>query len=436
MNGLPEGWALARLEDACELVNGRAYKQPELLADGKYPVIRVGNFFSSQKWYYSDLELDENKYCNSGDLLYAWSASFGPKIWLGGKSIFHYHIWRIKLEPSVIDKKFLYHWFQWDKDNIKAEHGTGSTMIHVTKGDMEKRAIVLPPIAEQRRIVAKLDALTARTARARADLDRIPALAARYKQAVLAKAFAGKLGHNATARDWVLEPASVVCEKVQSGGTPKAGFQSEGIPFLKVYNVVGQQVDFEYRPQFVSSAVHYGELRKSIAHPGDVVMNIVGPPLGKVAVVPDDFSQWNLNQALTLFRPSERITTKWLYYFLCGGDSVQSVINETRGSAGQVNISLSQCRAFMIPVPPLEDQRRIVAQVERAFAEIDRLAAEAGSARRLLDRLDQTILAKAFRGELVPQDPADEPAGVLLDRVRAERAAAPKPARGRRKATA
>ena len=88
------------------------------------------------------------------------------------------------------------------------------------------------------------------------------------------------------------------------------------------------------------------------------------------------------------------------------------------------------------PLPPLEEQRVIAEQIDRAFAEIDRLTAEAAAARRLLDRLDQAILAKAFRGELVPQDPADEPAGILLDRIKAERADMPTGARRGRKARA
>ncbi len=174
MRDLPHGWADSCVKHVCELQNGRAYKQDELLSDGKYPVLRVGNFFSNRSWYYSDLELESEKYCDDGDLLYAWSASFGPKIWDGGKVIFHYHIWRVDVEHRLIDKLFLFHWFEWDKENIKSDLGTGSTMIHVTKGGMEARALMLPPIPEQRRIVTKVDGLTARTARARKELDRIP----------------------------------------------------------------------------------------------------------------------------------------------------------------------------------------------------------------------------------------------------------------------
>ena len=76
-----EDWKFKRLDEVCTFINGRAYKKDELLSSGKYMVLRVGNFFTNKEWYYSDLELSEDKYCENGDLLYAWSASFGPRMW-------------------------------------------------------------------------------------------------------------------------------------------------------------------------------------------------------------------------------------------------------------------------------------------------------------------------------------------------------------------
>ncbi|SIR28660.1 type I restriction enzyme, S subunit [Janthinobacterium sp. TND4EL3] len=151
------------LGEVCRLINGRAYKQPELLENGKYPVLRVGNFFTNGNWYYSDLELDENKYCDNGDLLYAWSASFGPKIWDGKKVIYHYHIWKVIPDVSLVLKNYLFHVLAWDMDSVKSEHGTGSTMMHIGKGSIEKRLVPVPSINEQARIVEILDNFEALT---------------------------------------------------------------------------------------------------------------------------------------------------------------------------------------------------------------------------------------------------------------------------------
>ena len=151
------------LGEVCRFINGRAYKQPELLGTGKYPVLRVGNFFTNGNWYYSNLELEEDKYCDKDDLLYAWSASFGPKIWEGEKVIYHYHIWKVVPNFNLVQKKYLYYLLAWDTKALKAEHGTGSTMMHVGKGSIEKRFVPIPSLVEQAHIVAILDKFDALT---------------------------------------------------------------------------------------------------------------------------------------------------------------------------------------------------------------------------------------------------------------------------------
>jgi type I restriction enzyme, S subunit len=155
---LPAQWATAPLADLATVLNGRAYKQSELLDTGT-PVLRVGNLFTSNKWYYSDLKLEEDKYCNDGDLIFAWSASFGPFIWNGGRAIYHYHIWKLPLHsPADLSRDYLYLYLLNKTDEIKAS-GHGISMVHMTKEKMERLEVPLPPLAEQHRIVAKVDEL-------------------------------------------------------------------------------------------------------------------------------------------------------------------------------------------------------------------------------------------------------------------------------------
>ena len=155
---IPDSWTWSRIGSCISLVNGRAYAQPELLSSGKYRVLRVGNFFTNSSWYYSDMELPPDKYCNPGDLLYAWSASFGPRIWNQEKAIFHYHIWNVKFDSRLFLKEFLFYFFLWDKERIK-ESTTGSTMFHVSMENMNQRIVPIPPLAEQKRIVEKLESI-------------------------------------------------------------------------------------------------------------------------------------------------------------------------------------------------------------------------------------------------------------------------------------
>lgn len=129
--------------------NGRAYKQSELLDEGKYRVVRVGNFNTNSKWYYSDLELEDNKFIDTDDLIYLWATSFGPEIWTAEKAIYHYHIWKLKIkDDDKIDKKYLYVWLLQDKDRI-SQNTNGSTMVHITKTMIEERWFDFPTLPEQ-----------------------------------------------------------------------------------------------------------------------------------------------------------------------------------------------------------------------------------------------------------------------------------------------
>lgn len=156
-----EGVERSILKNVCEVINGRAYSQPELQSEGKYRVLRVGNFFSNDSWYYSDLELEDKYYCKAGDLLYAWSASFGPHIWKEEKVIYHYHIWKMVCNERI-SKKFMYYWLL--SEDMKKQAFTnlhGATMAHLTKALIESLMVPIPSLSEQSRIVSILDTFEA-----------------------------------------------------------------------------------------------------------------------------------------------------------------------------------------------------------------------------------------------------------------------------------
>lgn len=151
-----------RLGAVCDVINGRAYKQEELLDDGRYKVLRVGNFFSNNSWYYSNLELTDDKYCDFGDLLFAWSASFGPRIWKGDKTIYHYHIWKLIENNKILDRQYLYYYLL-NKTKSFMDSTHGSIMLHLTKSFMENLEIFFPEnIVDQQQIAKVLSDLDAK----------------------------------------------------------------------------------------------------------------------------------------------------------------------------------------------------------------------------------------------------------------------------------
>lgn len=141
--GFTGAWEQRKLGEIATFINGRAYSQPELLSSGKYKVLRVGNFYTNDSWYYSDLELGEKYYADYGDLLYTWSATFGPHIWLGDRVIYHYHIWKINLSDQL-EKQFAVQLLEQDRTNILSSKN-GSTMVHITKEGMEQKDVIIPP---------------------------------------------------------------------------------------------------------------------------------------------------------------------------------------------------------------------------------------------------------------------------------------------------
>ena len=151
MDMFVDTWEQRKLGEIATFINGRAYSQDELLNSGKYKVLRVGNFYTNDSWYYSDMELDDKYYAENGDLLYTWSATFGPHIWHGNKVIYHYHIWKIELSKAL-EKNFALQLLERDKQAILSDKN-GSTMVHITKAGMERKEVLLPTnIVEQVKI--------------------------------------------------------------------------------------------------------------------------------------------------------------------------------------------------------------------------------------------------------------------------------------------
>ena len=143
-------WKEYKLGELATFYNGRAYKNGEFKTSGT-PIVRIQNLTGEGKTVYSDLQLDENKYIENGDLIYAWSATFGPYIWRGGKSIYHYHIWKIVCNEGIIDKFYFYYKLKLISDSLK-DNGNGSIFVHITKSFMENFKIKIPSLEKQKYI--------------------------------------------------------------------------------------------------------------------------------------------------------------------------------------------------------------------------------------------------------------------------------------------
>jgi len=344
----------------------------------------------------------------------------------------------------------------------------GTTIDGVIKKQLSELAFAFPPLPEQRRIVAKIEELFTKLDAGVEALKKVKVQLKRYRQAVLKHAFEGRLTEEWREIHREIEPASVllermkkerkkntkgkfievpsvdlsdlpelpegwvwtraqeVCDWITNGDTPKADkmFQGKGeIPFIKVYNLTTRGVlDFSINPTFISRETHTKELARSKIFPGDVLMNIVGPPLGKVSIVPPTYPKWNTNQAVVIFRPLSGYDRKFLCFSLLTENVLSWAKKQAKATAGQFNLTITICRNLPLPLPTLTEQHRIVEEIERRFSAADEVEKVVEQSLGRAARLRQGILKKAFEGKLVSQDPNDEPAEKLLERIKVEKA--------------
>ncbi|MCZ8314397.1 restriction endonuclease subunit S [Phreatobacter sp.] len=308
--------------------------------------------------------------------------------------------------------------------NELKQAGQGGAQLNISQEILKALPIPLAPLPEQRRIVAKLDSLRSRSSRARQELDHIPKLIERYKQAILAKAFSGQLiglipedtahPHEACwnlPKSWRWVRFDEAAE-IASNLVPTSEVQQ--LPHIAPDNIgagTGKLL------AFFTVAEDGVKSPKHRFYPGQVLYSKIRPYLRKAVLI--DF-EGVCSADMYPLNAKPNVVPRYLYYWAFSQQLASFVVDhEGRTVLPKVNqVGLNQTP---FPLAPEPDQQAIVKLLDRAFAWLDRITAEHAYTEHLLPKLDQAILAKAFRGELVPQDPNDEPASDLLKRIKAER---------------
>ena len=457
MSELPNGWAEARLTEIIDLHDSRRIplnKEQRQQRQGPYPYYGANGLVDHINGYLFDgdyvLLAEDGGYFDDPARGVAYEAS--GKFWVNN----HAHI----LSPrGDIPNRFLTHLLNsisW------LPHVGGSTRLKLTQAGMQQIPVPVPPLSEQRRIVAKLDSLRARSARARHELNRVPKVIERYKQAILAKAFSGVLteewrtiygvalhtSYSASGIDGRIASelpelpeawawTSVDQAAVVTGGLTKNSKRSE-IPsrakYLRVANVYSNELRLD---DIAEIGCTTAELSKTRLADGDLLIvegNGSLDQIGRVALWGGQISDCSHQNHIIRARPLPSTVPKYGLYWLLSPIGRTAIERVASSSSGLHTLSISKVSALPIPMCIEEEQAEIVRRIDLAFAWLDKIVAEHARAEHLLPKLDQAILAKAFRGELVPQDPNDEPAPVLLERIKAEGAGADQP--GRRRARA
>ncbi len=217
MTRLPDGWVQCRVGDLGKFINGMAFKPKDWEENGR-PIIRIQNLSgTSAKYNHTKRNVLEKYVVQPGTILVSWSATLDAYLWRGPEAVLNQHIFKVVPDENLVDKEFAF----WSMKNAISEmrrsaHLHGTTMKHINRGPFLAHGMSLPPLNEQRRIVAKIDALQARSRRAREALEGVPALLNRFRQSVLAAAFRGELTAQWRATHPNVEPASVLLERIRA----------------------------------------------------------------------------------------------------------------------------------------------------------------------------------------------------------------------------
>ena len=443
-------WKEYKLGELATFYNGRAYKNGEFKTSGT-PIVRIQNLTGEGKTVYSDLQLDENKYIENGDLIYAWSATFGPYIWRGGKSIYHYHIWKIVCNEGIIDKFYFYYKLKLISDSLK-DNGNGSIFVHITKSFMENFKIKIPSLEKQKYISnilsnldkkirfntqinqtleqiaqalfkswfvdfdpvrAKVQALSDGLSLGQAEMaamqtisgktpEELTALSQtqpdRYAElAETAKAFPCEMVEVygvEVPKGWKQTILSEICEMQNGYAFKSSDWMEQGIPVIKIGSVKAMIVEVEGNG-FVSE--DYSKLKPDfLLKSGDILVGLTGYvgevgriPTGKIAM---------LNQRVAKFLPKEIDKNHCFYnyiYCLARQSQFKEFAEMNAKGSAQANISTKELLKF--PIIKANDELHILFE-NKIKATLERILINSLNSENLAITRD-LLLSKLLNGE-------------------------------------
>lgn len=449
---LPKGWVWTMLGEMIDKIplTGRKLKQSEYQEEGKFPVIDQGQAFIGGHTDREELKVcceqpliifgDHTKVVKYVDFDFVAGAD-GVKV----------------LEPlKAFYPKLLYYFIQMVPlpDKGYARHFQF----------VEKSAIPLPPLAEQQRIVAKIEELFTELDVGVEALQKVKAQLKRYRQAVLKHAFEGKLTEEwRAAHKGELEPASLLLERIKaeraknvrtsraraprpytvdtsslpelpegwvwtygdtifsfvtSGSRGWAKYySSSGSIFLRIGNLNHDSISLDLTQVQRVHPTSGAEGSRTRVIGGDILISITAD-VGMVALVPEDFEEAYVNQHVALARSVSTMNKSYLAWFLASREGGQGQFLKTQRGATKMGLGLDDIRGISIPLPPLAEQHQIVEEIERRLSITHEIEKVIEQSLKQAERLRHSILKMAFEGKLVPQDLNDEPADKLLERIK------------------
>lgn len=495
---LPKGWVRVPLSEVAEVRLGRQRSPDRAKGEHMRPYMRAANVTwegislkDVKEMDFSPKEFGTYE-LRDGDILLSEASGSAmevgkPALWRGQLEGCCFQNTLIRVRSRGPLPEYLHLHFLADARLGKfAAAGKGVGINHLGADRMSSWPTALPPLNEQRRIVAKLEALQARSRRAREALDAVPPLLEKLRQSILAAAFRGDLTKDWRAKNKDVEPATKLLERIRverrkkwevaelakmraKGKAPKddkwkakykepapvdteglpglpegwcwlrlgdlgedplnavqtgpfgamlhnTEFVPDGVPVIAVGNLTG--LGFRREGLYFVTAEKARELERFDVQAGDVLFARSGATTGKVCVAPAFVRDWRMTgHILRLRLDTSALKPEVAVFALAGAPAVKAQITGNIRGATRPGYNTSLLESIWVPVPPLDEQDVLVERVRSVLAVVDARRDAVEELDGHLSAMDRAVLAKAFRGELVPQDPNDEPAATMLTRA-------------------
>ena len=438
MTSVPNNWILASLDEFGEWGSGGTPKRTiaRYYHGGTIPWLIIGDLndgvVNSAATYITDegLRNSSAKLLPVDTILIAMYGSIGKLGITGVECATNQAIAFCKPNKNI-NLKYLFYSLMNVRDDL-ITYGQGGAQQNISQTILRAYKIPLAPHNEQKRIADKLDSLMARVDACREHLERVPGILKRFRQAVLAAAVSGRLTEEwRNSQKLSLSWDAILFEHIlakEDGSIRRGPFGSaikKSFFVPRGYKVYEQKNAIQDDPnlgEYFIDENKFQELQAFEVKPGDFIVSCAGT-IGRISKIPQTAQPGVINQALMRIRlNNDKITDDFFVLLFRSPNFQKRILDETQGTAMQNMASISTIKQLVVDIPTIPEQNEVVKRVASLFGLADKLEAHFQATRSRFDSLTPALLAKAFRGELVPQDPNDEPASVLLERIRVEKA--------------
>lgn len=424
MAKLPQGWVECQLKDIATIKGGKRLPAGAKYSESitNYPYIRVTNFenmtvnTNDLKYLTPEIQNKIKNYTISKEDIYISIAGSIGKVGIIPDELDGANLTENAAKIiHCINKKFLtYILNSIEIQNQISTYTKSTTQPKLALYRIEELKIPLPPQKEQRRIVEKIESEFAKIDEGLEHLEKAKEQIKQYRQSVLKSAFDGKLYKTSEWKETILKEVS---NKISDGSHNPPPKQQVGIPMLSGQNIKNSQIIFDdFR--LISEKDFDKEYKRTPIEENDILLTIVGT-IGESAVVPKNTQKFVLQRSVALIKPNN-INSRFLKYYFDSPISKYYFKTQERGTA-QKGIYLNTLKNLPVLLPSMIEQKRIVEEIEKRFAIADEVEKVVEDNIEKAKQLKQSILKKAFEGNLVPQEPTDEPASTLLEKIKQER---------------